>query len=173
MWSSDELAFLAAIHADPGDDTPRLVYADWLQENGQPELAEFIRLQCADAPEIDLYPIGRESARERSLERQFGVRWRGHRMDHMRRLPGGFVFKRFHRGLPVVLFGVDNYATGMARLDTALAHVEPRYQVMLEMTLYLNSSIQVTPLLTHPLVSRACFVAIKASDLVNGRFDRG
>jgi uncharacterized protein (TIGR02996 family) len=29
----DELALLAAILADPGDDTPRLVYADWLDEN--------------------------------------------------------------------------------------------------------------------------------------------
>jgi uncharacterized protein (TIGR02996 family) len=38
-------ALLAAIIAAPDDDTPRLVYADWLDENGQPERAEFIRLQ--------------------------------------------------------------------------------------------------------------------------------
>ncbi len=31
------------------DDGPRLRYADWLDENGQPERAEFIRLQCAAA----------------------------------------------------------------------------------------------------------------------------
>src|SRR5215203_2415404 len=42
---SDESALLAAILANPDEDTPRLVYADWLQENGQPERAEFIRLQ--------------------------------------------------------------------------------------------------------------------------------
>lgn len=42
---SDEAAFLAAILAEPADDTVRLVYADWLQENGQPERAEFIRVQ--------------------------------------------------------------------------------------------------------------------------------
>jgi uncharacterized protein (TIGR02996 family) len=29
----------------PPDDTPRLVYADWLEENGEPERAEFIRVQ--------------------------------------------------------------------------------------------------------------------------------
>lgn len=27
---------LSAIIADPEDDTVRLVYADWLEENGQP-----------------------------------------------------------------------------------------------------------------------------------------
>jgi uncharacterized protein (TIGR02996 family) len=28
------------------DDTPRLVYADWLEEHGQPAKAEFLRLEC-------------------------------------------------------------------------------------------------------------------------------
>jgi uncharacterized protein (TIGR02996 family) len=41
----DESALLHAIDANPDDDTPRLVYADWLQENGDPERAEFIRIQ--------------------------------------------------------------------------------------------------------------------------------
>jgi uncharacterized protein (TIGR02996 family) len=39
-------ALLAAVRAAPADDAPRLVYADWLDEHGQPERAEFIRLQC-------------------------------------------------------------------------------------------------------------------------------
>jgi uncharacterized protein (TIGR02996 family) len=39
-------AFLAAITASPDDDTPRLVFADWLQEHGEDERAEFIRVQC-------------------------------------------------------------------------------------------------------------------------------
>ena len=38
--------FLAAILESPEDDTPRLALADWLDENGQPERAEFIRVQC-------------------------------------------------------------------------------------------------------------------------------
>jgi uncharacterized protein (TIGR02996 family) len=40
-------AFLQAIIASPDEDTPRLVYADWLDESGRPERAEFIRVQCA------------------------------------------------------------------------------------------------------------------------------
>src|SRR4051812_40296621 len=43
---SDAPTLLAAIRAAPEDDAPRLVYADWLDEHGQPERAEFIRVQC-------------------------------------------------------------------------------------------------------------------------------
>jgi uncharacterized protein (TIGR02996 family) len=34
-------ALLASVLAAPDDDLPRLVLADWLEENGQPERAEF------------------------------------------------------------------------------------------------------------------------------------
>jgi uncharacterized protein (TIGR02996 family) len=43
----DANAFLRAIVDDPDDDAPRLVYADWLEENGDQPRAEFIRVQCA------------------------------------------------------------------------------------------------------------------------------
>jgi uncharacterized protein (TIGR02996 family) len=40
-------AFIQAVIEAPEDDTPRLVYADWLDENGDAERAEFIRVGCA------------------------------------------------------------------------------------------------------------------------------
>ncbi len=53
---SDQAALLAAIRANPDDDTPRLIYADWLDEHlpdrapspadGPSARAEFIRVQC-------------------------------------------------------------------------------------------------------------------------------
>jgi uncharacterized protein (TIGR02996 family) len=43
---TDRDAILEAIFAAPDDDAPRLIYADWLNENGHPEQAEFIRLRC-------------------------------------------------------------------------------------------------------------------------------
>ncbi len=67
---SDEDALLAAIIANPDEDTTRLVYADWLQENGQAERAEFIRLQIAN--------VGRpvvERSREGELLKQHQKRW--------------------------------------------------------------------------------------------------
>jgi uncharacterized protein (TIGR02996 family) len=47
---SDRAAFLAAVRAAPDDDLPRLVFADWLDEHGDP-LGEFIRVQ------LELHPI--------------------------------------------------------------------------------------------------------------------
>ncbi|MFO0845296.1 MAG: TIGR02996 domain-containing protein [Gemmataceae bacterium] len=40
-------AFLADILERPDDDAPRLVYADWLDDHGEPDRATFIRAQCA------------------------------------------------------------------------------------------------------------------------------
>ncbi len=43
---SPEDAFLQSIIDAPDDDTHRLVFADWLDDHGEPERAEFIRVQC-------------------------------------------------------------------------------------------------------------------------------
>jgi uncharacterized protein (TIGR02996 family) len=43
---NEEPGLLAAVIENPDDDLPRLVYADWLDDNGQPERARFIRVQC-------------------------------------------------------------------------------------------------------------------------------
>src|SRR5438477_6805492 len=42
-------AFLQDIVEHPDEDAPRLIYADWLEEQGAPAdlaLSEFIRIQC-------------------------------------------------------------------------------------------------------------------------------
>jgi len=41
---TDERSFIGAILANPGDDVPRLIYADWLEERGDPR-AEDLRLE--------------------------------------------------------------------------------------------------------------------------------
>jgi uncharacterized protein (TIGR02996 family) len=46
---TEQEAFLQAIIEEPDDDTPRLVYADWLDEHGDADRAEFIRVQCLQA----------------------------------------------------------------------------------------------------------------------------
>ncbi len=46
VMTPDE-AFRQAICEAPEDDTPRLIYADWLEERGRGDRAEFIRAQCA------------------------------------------------------------------------------------------------------------------------------
>jgi uncharacterized protein (TIGR02996 family) len=71
-------AFLQAIIETPDDDTPRLVYADWLEEHGDAERAEFIRVQVqlACLPEED----PRRPAlklRERALLSRHEATWAG------------------------------------------------------------------------------------------------
>jgi uncharacterized protein (TIGR02996 family) len=58
-------AFIQAIRDEPGNDLPRLVYADFLEDQGQSARAEFIRVQC---------------------ELTSGVRDRGRRLELLRRL---------------------------------------------------------------------------------------
>jgi uncharacterized protein (TIGR02996 family) len=61
-------AFLQAVCEEPDDDTHRLVYADWLEEQGEDGWAEFIRVQCefARLPEYTAEWIHAHH-RERSL----------------------------------------------------------------------------------------------------------
>jgi uncharacterized protein (TIGR02996 family) len=93
MPMSDVAALLAAIRAAPDDDAPRLVYADWLDEHGQPERAEFIRLQ------IEL--ARKESPKLRRRETELLA-------EHHDALAGNLAMDgvrfRFHRGF-IVAFG--------------------------------------------------------------------
>ena len=52
-------ALFRGILDNPEDDVPRLVFADWLEEHGEADRAEFIRVQCERARSglIDCQPI--------------------------------------------------------------------------------------------------------------------
>src|SRR5262249_48744394 len=64
---TQEQVFLADVAANGGDDVPRLVYADWLEDNGQAERAEFIRLQCRLAT-LDEFDPQRQELEQRHWE---------------------------------------------------------------------------------------------------------
>ncbi len=110
---SDEAGFLQAILEEPDDDGPRLVFADWLEENGRPERAEFIRLQIERSrrPFHDrgrLYPGERENA----LLAAHGKEWLASAPEYARdRL-------RFDRGFPgqADYVEVENFVNWDARL---------------------------------------------------------
>jgi uncharacterized protein (TIGR02996 family) len=71
-----EKGFLADIVQHPNDDAPRLVYADWLDEHGNPDLASFIRVQCALARLPDGCPGRVElEEQEHDLEGLHGAAW--------------------------------------------------------------------------------------------------
>jgi uncharacterized protein (TIGR02996 family) len=73
-------AFLRAIAENLYDDAPRLIFADWLEEHGDPERAEFIRIQCELEPMRDQYEIDRAAQlhqREDKLRWEHGKKWLG------------------------------------------------------------------------------------------------
>ena len=88
MTTADALT--AAVCAAPDDDLPRLVYADWCEENGRAERAEFIRLQVAHATQ-QLPPAG--VIREKVLLDTHAARW----LAPLRE-PGGPLFTRLSHG---------------------------------------------------------------------------
>lgn len=49
----EQVEFVKGICTVPDDDTRRVVYADWLQEHGEPERAEFIRVQVVYDRDFD------------------------------------------------------------------------------------------------------------------------
>ena len=59
---TDRDALHAAIRAQPEDDTARLVYADWLEENGEHDRAAFIRLQVEAVRAEPFGPTARAAA---------------------------------------------------------------------------------------------------------------
>src|SRR5690242_16329647 len=87
-------SLLAAISADPADDTARLAYADFLEEHDNPERAEFIRTQV----ELARLPRWERKAkllrlRERLLLVRHGEEWRAG-LPHI----AGVTWGRFERG---------------------------------------------------------------------------
>jgi uncharacterized protein (TIGR02996 family) len=73
------LALLREARERPEDDGPRLVLADWLDEHGDPDRAEFIRLQvrCAPGSVLDADQRSRLQHRVRELLDRHGGAWLG------------------------------------------------------------------------------------------------
>src|SRR5262245_27025893 len=109
--SHDE-AFLSDIMANPDDNALRLIYADWLEEHGNPERAEFIRAQIELAS-----PPGRGTrTRRRELERRVKALWNQHGAAWAARPGGGSEYLRYwERG-----FCAHLYAENVISLMEAL-----------------------------------------------------
>jgi uncharacterized protein (TIGR02996 family) len=89
-------AFLSAILASPGEDTPRLVFADWLDENGAEEdraHAALIRAHCrAEALPEGSRPRLKLEREAKAILKQYGERWARPLEDT--RVVKGWTFRR-------------------------------------------------------------------------------
>lgn len=90
-----ERAFLEQILAQPDDDSPRMIFADWLEETGQSDRAEFIRVQIErhSLPKWDRRQLPL-LAREAALLRDHEVEWK----ESLPKIPS-VTWGKFRRGL--------------------------------------------------------------------------
>jgi uncharacterized protein (TIGR02996 family) len=125
---SDEKALLAAIWEHPYEDAPRLVYADWLDENAASDAdrarAEFIRIQCErarldeDAPES--VPL---------LEREVQL-LEAHRNLWLEALPRAVQFYGpFERGFPYLSLGRELSTIQLEKVPKRHVQAAPLWEV--------------------------------------------
>ena len=76
-------ALLRDIIENPQDDTPRLVCVDWLEEHGEADRAEFIRLQI----ELAKWPEEEGDPHREKLTKRAQALFDEHRWTWMRELP--------------------------------------------------------------------------------------
>ncbi|MBN9118910.1 MAG: TIGR02996 domain-containing protein [Planctomycetes bacterium] len=121
MGRGMDRALLDYIVAHVDEDTPRLAYADWLDENDRPEHAEFVRVQVerAGLPAWDPAQV-RLRLREEALLKQFGEAW----LAEMPRVEGA-RWEGFRRGVVAeVSFASYEAMRKSAQACRALAPVE-------------------------------------------------
>jgi uncharacterized protein (TIGR02996 family) len=93
-------ALLRAVCENPDDDTPRLVFADWLDEHCEPERAEFIHLQIEAAHLTDRWQswanphLPHHDAQIAKILELHELRWRAAELPE----DPGFGWGQFHRG---------------------------------------------------------------------------
>lgn len=90
-----DLELLQTIIQDPDDDTPRLIYADWLEEHGNQARAEFIRAQCESAR---LFRSGTNLERAFALRAQYTELLRRHEKEWVGEFPNKATSWTFERG---------------------------------------------------------------------------
>src|SRR4051812_38958308 len=99
-------AFIAAIRETPAEDAVRLVFADWLEDHGEPERAELVRVQC-ELERCDPASDRAIELRRRSVEMQavYERDWLGEWTDRL-------VRWRFRRGfLDSAVFTTEPFVT--------------------------------------------------------------
>ncbi len=100
----NEQALLAAVLDDYDDDAPRLIMADWWEENGQSERAEFIRVQCAIAtmehPQRGFLAADMKMPGGKRIRRRL-AKERERRWEALRRREGELLGNHKHEWLPL------------------------------------------------------------------------
>ncbi len=172
----DDEALLAAITANADEDTPRLMYADWLDENrpdprpsparGPNARAEFIRVQCRLA---EMTPDHPEYTDLRDRHQDLAT-WLEAHAKEKRALPGGLLsdsdsYAEYERGFAskAMTNYRDDRRNAAARLTAALQKVVETTPVR---TLHIDNLrvAQVAEFLRRPVVDQLRALAVSVFD---------
>jgi uncharacterized protein (TIGR02996 family) len=141
--SGHDRAFLEAILETPDDDTPRLVYADWLDDNDQGHRAEFIRIQCRldRMDEFDPERLALEQ-READLLAVHGESWKPP-------VPSWVHLKHGHPFRRGFLEQASSTATDFLKRGAGLFAVTPVSQLQIRNLRDKMAQLAASPLLAH------------------------
>lgn len=130
---SEAERMIDAIRAQPADDAPRLIYADWLTSQGNP-LGEFVSIQCrlAAAPEVERRKL---RIRENQLLKAHVDAWLAPVLTLLGHQGLDLPAHEFERGFLVSLTAPT---TVLSRLDELFA-VAPLLQKLTLRTPYITS----------------------------------
>ncbi len=162
---TDGDALYRAILASPEEDTPRLVYADWLDENGQPDRAEFIRVQIelAQIAPNELVPWNKRvndlRAREKTLLATREAEWLAPLRGKGEPLQSGETNGKFHRGFVEIVWMPSLWFRH--RAETLFARVPVR-----ELRVTRTTEVEFGRLMEYPLLGR--LAGLDLSDRVLG-----
>ena len=151
--AATDAAFRATILEHPDDDAPRLVYADWLDEQGEADRAEFIRLQ------IRLARMTQADPEYAAVYKRSEYLGQVHHVEWARRLPQfeGVHWEVFHRGFFV--------AARFDHPDRFFAHAREVFAANPVQELRLH---QFTPTHAWRLADTAELRAVRVLDLNDG-----
>jgi uncharacterized protein (TIGR02996 family) len=177
-------ALFRAILEEPWEDAHRLVYADWLDENGQPERGQFIRVQIARArlPANDLQEKkllrqekilaqGRKSTWKAELPRFKGVTWGDFERGFIGavRFRSAYRFRQFAREvvtrapIEVVRLASAGSLTALSK-SPALARIRTLYLDFLE----INDRSNIGELTRSPHLGRLTLLSLRSSRVGTG-----
>jgi uncharacterized protein (TIGR02996 family) len=153
----EQAALLAAICAEPDEDTPRLVYADWLQEHGDEEQATFVR----EAVRLEWLSDSEDEKRQQIAKRLDGIEARnGRRWLDAIGIEG--VEAVYDRGMVEGVFYHDIDAF-LASASVLFSRVPVR-----ELTVYGLGGYEPLPDPLHKLIAMPEFTRLRALHLSNG-----
>lgn len=139
----DEEGFFRTILDNPDDDTPRLVYADWLEDHGETERAEFIRVQC------ELASLSRDCPGDPTLEAREAALQTGYEqaLEYLKDIfPDHLITWQFNRGIPSI--GLDG------REFRCLAATACPQVALIAINLVTSGLDELAAIATSPLLNR-------------------